>query len=168
MTNFVRLYDPIAFETATLETIAWLYLATVVVRISAAVALDRLGHADPSDNPLADASDATLFVAGVVLAPVHEELVYRIAPVAVALVIGAPAAVAIGGVCLTSLVWAYRHNDGRGLVTHTPGAIPAVVAVLAGMPLVAIAVHSVHNAWAVSVYVIARRYMNRDADELIA
>lgn len=82
--------------------------------------------------------------------PIIEEMAFRIIPFVVGYSLGGPVAMVVG----SSLVWAYLHKPGtyKGLVTHTPAAIPEALAVLAGYPLLAIAIHMIHNTVAVSVW----------------
>lgn len=141
----------VAFAAQTAMTAAW----------RRAVDYDR--QIDASGPIRARTEPARLFAELVLVAPVAEEAAFRLGGfflgATLGLAVGAPAVGAIAGVVASTLVWAALHggSDGAvgGIVTHGVAGIPESLAVLAGLPLLAIGLHMGHNAVMVSVGIVA-------------
>lgn len=129
------------FEAGAYDAVIWWYGATVICMTVVGIVLREGVGLDPDSPYPDDFGLAEKLASGAVMAPVFEELVFRIVPMSV----GLSATLII--VC--SIGWALLHGETAPVVMMT---VPLYVKMtLAGMFPAMIVLHAFHNTWATTL-----------------
>lgn len=129
------LFEP--FHRFALDTVGVWYVATVFLMFAVGSLLKYGFGVEPDDTIPDDWSLGQKIAVAVIVAPICEELVFRIAPMWVGM--------SAGAVIVISVIWALLHGDTALLIVI---CVPLYVKLaLAGMFVELIAVHAFHNLW---------------------